>query len=151
VSLAAVLTGLVLQLAPAIGSDRAAEVASGAAVAAEASPQPLEAGVLLIVTAWRESGFRKAVETCQITGDGGRAVTAYQLHREHWGHHQATEICADHALASRLALRALEGHHSVRGACAAFLGRRWTDPEVTRRVAAFNRLLAAARAHEGES
>lgn len=145
--IAAILTAAILSLAPWVGPARAAEIAAGPA----AATSDLDEALLLVTVDYHESSLRKSVEDCRITGDGGRAVSAYQLTRRHLGRRTRAEVCASHALASKLALRALRAPQcDPRCALAAYLGRRQSDPEVSRRMQTFERLREMARA-QGDS
>jgi hypothetical protein len=136
------LVSVILSLAPGIQAERAHEVAVPIAIVAG---DDREGAAILVVTAWRESTFRREVETCAILGDEGRAISAYQLHQGHlWGHSRR-EVCSDTRLATELAYGALRARHegearSIR--IARFMGRSRSDPEVRRRVVAVQRAMA---------
>lgn len=137
-ALAAKLVAFALVLAPALPTARAESVAISIA---SASDGDLEDAILLLVTSFRESSFRKEVEDCRVVGDGGRAFTSYQLHAHHFGGHSRRELCTDPELAARRALGAL-GTGPPLKRVARFMGRPVIDPEVRLRVALCDRLLA---------
>lgn len=124
---------------------RRVDAVAGSIARAASTP---EDQALLLVTAVRESALRLEVETCRVVGDGGRAVSSYQLWRHHWRGHTRSEICSDPALAAGLALGALRFGRTVRARIAAFMGRGQQDPEVSRRVRLYG---VAMRIVAGES
>ena len=138
---AAKLALLVALADPQVGSTRAAEVASDIT---EAAGEDLSEAVLLVVTEQGESSFRREVESCKVTGDNGQAFSAFQLHREHFGHHTRSEICRDPVLAAELAQRALSGDGSIAERIGRFMGRKPTDKEVQRRASLYDRLMQEA-------
>lgn len=138
---AARLAILVALAQPNVGQERAAEVAGDIAAAVG---EDLSEALLLVVTAQGESSFRREVEACRVTGDHGQAFSAYQLHREHFGHHTRSEICRDPVLAAELAQRALSGDGSIAERVGRFMGREPADKEVRRRAALFDRLMTEA-------
>lgn len=141
------LHGLVLAwvflLSPATPPDRAEEIYDTVTAATQDHDEALE----LVVTLRFESQFRREVENCTIVGDHGLALGGPQLH-PHWrGGFSRRDYCATPSLQAQLALRALRicrGDGSVRRGFARFLGRPARDPEVSRRVAAYEHLRALA-------
>lgn len=56
-----------------------------------------------------ESGLRKDIERCLISGDRGRSIGLGQLMRgPNWGGYTRSQICNDRKLQLRLSLRALD-------------------------------------------
>ncbi len=95
---------------PNIAPARAQHLAEDIAAETETS----EEVNALVATMEVESGMREEVETCAITGDHGRAISLYQMHRQWWEGHTRREVCTSNRLATRLALHtlhALGGDH----------------------------------------
>lgn len=96
----------------------AAELQDGAPFRGEARVEAL--AVALVVTAFGESGFRRDVADCRVTGDAGRSISLFQLHAGRaWGGHRRAEICRNQALAAYLAAGVL-GLHRGSGSVAGF-------------------------------
>lgn len=114
---------------------------------AAAAPD-VEIALALVATGTVESGWRRDVETCRMTGDDGRAISLWQLHAHWLAGHDRAEVCASNGLATMLAagelmtLRARCG--AIRCAMARYVGAPPRDPRVARRVELFGRLLSTA-------
>ncbi len=98
----------------------------------------------LVATQHEESRWRLEVETCAVTGDGGAAVTAWQLHK-HWrGGYSQAEVCGDNRLAASLAAAALIAleHRTggMTGALRAYMGARPGHVGAVRRIRLFRKL-----------
>lgn len=130
------VVAIVLSLAPWLGERRAREVARPIAEVTST----LDDAALLAVVARRESDFRREVETCEVTGDAGRAVSMYQLHAHHWGAGGRERICRDPRWAAWRTLQAL-GTGTAEDKLTRFMGRRPDDPEIRHRL----ELLAQVR------
>ena len=96
-----------LAMAPHVEVDRAVEIAADIDAAAVEAPADLGASRMsaaLISVLIGESGLRRDVETCKITGDGGRSIGLGQVMiGANWGGYTRREICASRALQVRLA------------------------------------------------
>ena len=126
---------LIIFVAPHLSQGRALELAKPIA----AVSRNVEDAIALVTVTSFESSFRKDVETCETTGDNGRAIGLTQLHWYHWGRYTKDEICANTKLQMAIALRALgEGSDTER--MAHFMGRKPNDAEVLRRAAVIERL-----------
>jgi hypothetical protein len=136
------LIAAALDLSPALPPSYAKHVAETIASVTESK----EEATLLLVTNAGESSLRRDVETCEKTGDGGLAISSYQLHWWHWGGYSRSEICARPTLATGLALRALSGDGDYAHRIARFMGRKPTNPEVLRRAAVVVAILENAEA-----
>ena len=82
------------------GRARYDAIAADIATASEADPidnDPLRTSLLLAAIAYRESQFRWDVETCRVTGDGGKALGLWQTH-------STALVCRDRKTAARVAL-----------------------------------------------
>jgi hypothetical protein len=147
-SLHAIALALIFALSPSTPVERAEELADGFTAATEDVDELLE----LAVTAWHEGQFRLDVQTCRVRGDGGRALTLFQLHR-HWrGGFSDRDVCGTLSLQAQLALRALRscrGSGTPRRAFARYTGRRLQDAEVSRRVATLARLRRLVEGYGG--
>lgn len=62
---------------------------------------PEQAGILLVVIGAFESDFMKSRETCEETGDFGRAISVFQV--QYWGRYTKEQVCASHAIATKVA------------------------------------------------
>ncbi|HMJ53601.1 MAG TPA: hypothetical protein VK540_16050 [Polyangiaceae bacterium] len=140
------ITAAIVSLAPNLPTET---VDRYAADISEAADGELELAVALVSTQDAESSWRADVETCKITGDGGRAISAMQIHRHWWAGYSRAEICASNTLAVSLAASALTvlSHRTggTRGALRAFVGCRPGDPRSVKRLRTYDRLLANAR------
>lgn len=148
----AVIVAAILSLAP-IGEDRARAIAEpiAAAVGDEgfATIGAEQTALLMVAVAWHESSFARDVEQCRRAGDQGRAWTIWQLRHAYWGGPTPATICADPHAAARRAYGGLRRAFvarafTVHGALAGYLGRRESDPEVSRRARTFERLVREA-------
>ena len=131
-------------VAPHLSQGRALELAKPIA----AVSRDVDDAITLVVVANSESSFRKDIETCEVTGDNGRAIGLTQLHWYHWGRYTKDEICGNTKLQMAIALRAL-GEKSVGDSerMARYLGRKPGDEEVLRRVTLIAQLRGIANAN----
>jgi hypothetical protein len=136
---AALVTAALVSLLPSLNPSRIDELAQTISAVADTQDDAAR----LAVTVARESSGLRSYETCELSGDHGRAWTAWQLHVQHWGRHTKAEICSDPELATELALVALRRRKSPRGSFAAYLGRVASDSEVVLRVRLYFKALAA--------
>src|SRR5262249_40416495 len=101
----------------------------------------------LVATQHEESRWRADVESCAVTGDGGAAVTAWQLHRHWWQGKSREEVCASNRVAASLAANALTvlAHRAggFPGAIRSYIGCRPGDPRSVRRIRLFRKLRGA--------
>lgn len=126
-TLTAFLTAAALTLSPNMPQARAEHIADSIASVTDDKQD----GALLLVQNFGESTFREDVETCRISGDHGKAWSAYQLHPWLWGSLWGRKwVCSDPQLAARLALFALGSRGSIRARIARFMGRSPTDKQV---------------------
>lgn len=64
---------------------------------------------LLAAVALGESNLRRDIETCKVTGDGGRSVGLGQVMRgPNWKGHTRSQICGNRRLQLKLALNVLD-------------------------------------------
>jgi hypothetical protein len=81
--------------------------------AAEETPlfdteQGVEKMALILVSyAKHESDYLERVRTCEVVGDGGRAIGLWQVHAMWWGGHSKQEVCSSSGLQARLAAKAI--------------------------------------------
>jgi len=129
-NLTTIVVSAILSLSPNLGENRAREVAVPIAAVAPTT----EDALLLVVTAFRESSFRKEVETCEVRGDAGLAHTLFQLHVRNLWPHGPEVACSRPVVAAGLALRTL-GRGTVEERVSRFMGRKPTNREVQWRVA----------------
>jgi hypothetical protein len=113
-----ILALLVALVGPSAGSPAGLEPVA-AAIAEEAAGAPLWPGdegvrrtaLVLLAIGVHESGFRPAVRSCAVRGDGGKSLGAYQLFgRWAWGGLEPDAVCSSDALQAHLALRVLARH-----------------------------------------
>lgn len=72
---------------------------------------PARAALALVAIAHHESGLRAEVADCRVTGDEGRAFTAYQLRGPFaFGGYRVSALCRSPRLAARRALAVLSRH-----------------------------------------
>lgn len=62
---------------------------------------PEQAGLLLVTIGAYESDFQRSLETCEETGDGGRAISCFQV--QFWGRYSREQVCSSHAIATKVA------------------------------------------------
>jgi hypothetical protein len=143
------ITAAIVSLAPQLSAETVNRYATDIALAAD---DDAELALAMVATQDAESTWRADVETCKVTGDGGRAISAMQLHRHWWAGYSRAEICASNRLAMSLASSALIAlaHRTGgwRGAMRAYVGCRPGDPRSVKRIRTFERLLALARRAE---
>lgn len=145
-NLVALIASAIVSLRPALSGEMIDKYADDIAAAADGD---LELAMALVVVQDAESTWRPTVEICHVTGDGGRAISAFQMHRHWWAGYSRKEICESNRLAASLAASALlvlaERTGGWRGALRAYVGCSPTDSRSVRRRRVFNRLLDAAR------
>jgi len=135
---AAALVVAAMNMVPGLSPERAERIVDPI-VAVTDDPQER---ALLLVTNRAESTFRVDVETCQVSGDHGKAFTSYQLHPWLWGSLWGRRwACSDPQLAARLALFALGSRGSIRSRIARFMGRSPGDKQVLWRERLVNRII----------
>jgi len=111
-----------------------------------ASQGDRDLALALVVTAEGESTFLASRENCRTTGDAGKSVTIYQLHKDFgaWGNSSREDLCASNTLATKRAadwlvmLRIRTG--GWRGAIRAYIGADLGDPRAQRRIKNFRYL-----------
>lgn len=139
-TLTTLIMAAIFSLSPATPPERAEELADAIAFTTESQAEAMA----LVTTAWHEGRFDRDVQTCRKVGDGGRALTLYQMHRSWRGGFADRDVCRDLTLSTQLALRALRkcrGGGTARQAFAAYTGRSTRDAEVQRRTETYERLL----------
>lgn len=141
----ALVLAAILTLAPSLQRETAQRYANDIALAADGD---VELAYALVATQHVESSWRADIETCAVTGDGGAAVTAYQLHRHWWAGYSREEVCASNALATSLAASALivleHRTGGMIGAMRAFVGCRPGDPRSVKRIKAYRLIRGAS-------
>jgi hypothetical protein len=142
----------ILTLAPTLPREQAERYAEDieSAAANDDGELDVELGMALVVTQDAESTWRESVESCRITGDDGRAVGAFQIHKHWWNGHTRAEICASNRLSAALAARSLRTLRTRTGgnmarAMRSYIGCAATDIRVVRRVRRHEQLMLAAR------
>lgn len=127
-------------LLPTLNPGRVGELSESIAAVAE-TPDDV---ARLAVTVARESSGLRAYETCERTGDSGRAISSYHIWRFHWGGHSRAEICADPILAARLALVVLKRRTDIAWSFTRYIGADTpAHAEVRLRVKLYGKALAA--------
>jgi hypothetical protein len=141
----ALVLAAILTLAPALQRETAERYAADIALAADGD---IDLAYALVATQHVESSWRLSVETCAVTGDGGRAVSAFQMHRHWWAGYSRAEVCGSNALATSLAASALVAleHRTggMAGALRAFVGCKPGDPRSVRRIKAYRQIGGAS-------
>lgn len=105
-------------------------------------PHPRDLAVLaLVAIAKHESELRAEVSDCRRTGDHGRSITLYQLHRGlAWGSYSRTELCSNQRVAAERALWVLSLHARPWHPMTAFRGfasgDRWRRTKAAREICA---------------
>lgn len=117
-NLAAALAAAVQIALPLVSQERIMVVTEDmvAVVKEETSNESLRSALvhddalaLLTAAVVNESAFREDVETCKVSGDGGRSVGLGQVMRgQNWEGHTRNEICSDRKLQLRLALHVID-------------------------------------------
>jgi len=137
----ALLVVAILALSPALPVPTAERYAADIALAADGD---IDMAWALVATQHEESHWRSDVETCLVTGDGDRAISAMQIHHWWWAGYSRAEICASNRLAVSLAASALTvlSHRtgSLVGALRAFIGCRPGDVRSVRRIQLYRRV-----------
>jgi len=133
-----IILAAILTLAPALPPATAQRYANDITLAAAGD---LDLGYALVATQHVESSWRLDVETCAVTGDGGAAITAWQLHKHWLGGYSRAEVCASNTLATSLAASALivlqHRGGGWPGAMRRYVGCRPGDPRSVKRIQAF--------------
>jgi hypothetical protein len=141
----ALILAAILTLAPALPAPTAQRYADDITLAADGD---LDLGYALVSTQHVESSWRADIETCAVTGDGGAAVTAFQLHRWWWAGYSQTELCASNRLATSLAASALivleHRTGGLIGALRAYVGCKPGDPRSVKRIKAYRLIRGAS-------
>lgn len=131
----ALVLSAILRLAPALPPATAERYAADIA---HACGDEWDLCAAMVATQAEESSFRSDIETCAVTGDGGAAITAWQLHKHWLGGYSRAEVCASNTLAASLAASALIvlSHRSggMVGAIRRYIGCRPGDPRSVRRI-----------------
>jgi hypothetical protein len=144
----ALILTAILTLAPALPPETAERYANDIARAADGDH---EMAAALVATAEAESHFRTAVERCECErwecdrgADGKiRALGLFQIQYYWWANHDATEICADNALAAMLTAKQLSYLQKRFGWVRALryhIGGKATDEQVRPRLRRFEQL-----------
>ena len=126
----AIYVAAILNLLPAVGRSRAETIARQIDTAA----RNVDDGLMLVVINRRESDFSAAVERCDVTGDGGRAISAYQLHPHLLGRYSREQVCQDPVLAARIALWTLGRDGTPAERFGRYAGRSTQDRKIVQRV-----------------
>lgn len=73
------------------------------------SIEKTQALAMLTAAVFVESGFKKSIEKCEVTGDGGKSVGLGQVMvGQNWKGYSKKEICKDRKLQLRLALHVID-------------------------------------------
>lgn len=143
--MSALILAAILRLAPALPAATAERYANDIALAADGD---WEMAAALIATQHEESRWRVDVESCAVTGDGGAAVTAWQLHKHWWAGYSRDEVCRSNQLAASLAASALivleHRTGGMVGAMRAYIGCRPGDVRSVRRIRLFRKIRGAS-------
>ena len=140
---ASVVALAIATAAPHVSAEARARYADDIAAASS----DLETALALVTMARFESDFRHDVESCSVTGDGGRALGLYQLHGHWLGRHHAQAVCSSNRLSTQLAASAftrLRGPNGVEEAFARYLGAKPTDRRVANRMKLYRQLVEVA-------
>jgi hypothetical protein len=123
-----------------------------AADIAAAAEGDVDVALALVVIQDAESTWRESVETCKVKGDGGRAISAFQMHKHWWGGKTSKEVCGSNKLAAELAANVIDvlSHRTggIAGALRAYVGCNPGDPRSVRRIRNFKRLQVNAQKPE---
>lgn len=109
------VSAMIVRLSPAIAPELRDRYAADIVAAVADSDRPVELAAALVATQSAESDWRESVETCRITGDGGAAISAFQMHAHWLGTSTRKEVCSSNAVAASLAARALTTLHKRAG------------------------------------
>jgi hypothetical protein len=139
--MSALILAAILSLAPKLSRATAERYANDIALAADGD---LDLGYALVATQHVESSWRSDIETCAVTGDGGAAITAWQLHKHWLGGYSREEVCASNRLAVSLAASALivleHRGGGWPGAMRRYVGCRPGDPRSVKRIKAYRQI-----------
>jgi hypothetical protein len=134
----ALVLAAILKLAPLLELSTAERYAADIAAACG---DEADLCFALVATQHVESSWSMDVETCVITGDGGRAVSAFQLQKWWWAGYTRAEICSSNRLAVWLAASTLTvlSHRTggTIGALRAYVGCAPGDPRSVKRIKAY--------------
>jgi len=148
--LTSIVTAAIISLAPNLSEETVGRYASDIVAASQGEGTDL--ALAMVATQDAESSWRPEVEDCRVTGDGGAAVSMWQLHKHWYSGRTRAEVCASNTLAASFAASALIAlsHRTggLRGALRSYIGCRPGDPRSVKRIRTFDRLLAAARLAE---
>jgi hypothetical protein len=70
----------------------------------------LRLAMAMVALQLHESTFRKDIETCHVTGDGGNSVSGFQLQKYWFGPYSRREICNSNRYAAKRAAFVLKTH-----------------------------------------
>jgi hypothetical protein len=145
----AIVLVAILNLAPWLSHDQAISYAKDIAKVCN-NNVPLCATLTVVANA--EGSFTKAVETCKIVGDEGKAISLYQLHPHFYGRYTPEEICSNNRLATSIAGKILYGFILVAGVEGAFkLYAGITSdnhPKIVKRMNMYNQTYSIMTANE---
>jgi len=150
--LISIVAAAIVSLAPNLSGEQVDEYASDIAAAVDEEcghddAHCVELALALVVVQHEESSWRKSVETCRVTGDGGRAISMFQLHRHWWGKNTRGQMCASNRLAAKraaFAMRTLSGPERSMGlAFRRYVGCTASDRRAVRRRDTLRRLRCA--------
>jgi hypothetical protein len=148
-SLFDVVVAAIVSIGPRLSGEQIDRYAADIAYVAQ---DDLDLALALVVVQDAESTWRESVETCKVTGDGGLAISGFQLH-QHWlGGISRTEICRSNLLAAARAgftMKALARYSGIEDAFRRYVGCHRDDPRAIRRREKLKRLriLPATRAY----
>jgi len=141
----ALILAAILTLAPALPAPTAERYATDIAMACG---DELDLCYALVATQHAESAWRAEVEDCRVTGDGGAAVSAWQLHKHWLGGYTRAEVCGSNRLAAYLAANALiilqHRGGGWPGAMRRYVGCLPGDPRSVRRIKAYRLIRGAS-------
>lgn len=148
-SLFDVVVAAIVSIGPRLSGEQIDRYAADIAYVAK---DDLDLALALVVVQDAESTWRESVETCKVTGDGGLAISSFQLHKYWRVGFSPAEICRSHLVATALAARALmvlARYAGIENAFRLYVGCRVHDVRAVRRRMMFQRLraLPAARAY----
>jgi hypothetical protein len=143
-----VVVAAIVSLAPRLSGEQIDRYAADIAYVAHDN---LDLALALVVVQDAESAWRESVETCKVTGDGGLAISSFQLHAHWLGGFSRQAVCRSNLLAAARAGHAMLVLARVGGmenALHLYVGCRATDPRATRRRSRIQQLqrLPAVRA-----
>lgn len=141
-----IVVALILSLNPPLSGEDVDRYAADITFAAD---DDVNVAIALIVVQDSESTWRRDVESCKVTGDGGKAISSVQIHRHWWSGYSRAEICASNRLAVTLAANVItvlsESTGSTRAALRAYVGCSSKDPRAVRRWRKYDELQRLRR------